>query len=313
MAAFNREEITKSLQTFKKRRDAVLHDDVADLEHNLQRLMSFCETDAFIQSVVAPLLQNSSIRSDEWWKEFWDNTYSRTDRWDFPDNADDEFALRYQILKDISDDKDNRRLTGMALSLHLRNADDGKQRVVSVLVRPLCEELTEKLSAAANIPSTEVRALQAVPPNRIPGAKETKIFLSHRTPDKPLVMRYYNVLNELGFQPWLDTSEMPVGTALDRGIVQGFNESCAVIFFITENFKDERYIADEINYAKIQKRDKGERFAIITLCFSDDVTVPDLLKPYVFYRVWNELEGLHEILRALPVELGAVLWKEKVI
>ena len=119
------------------------------------------------------------------------------------------------------------------------------------------------------------------------------------------------VLKELGFLPWLDEADMPVGTTLDRGIVKGFKESCAAVFFVTENFKDERFIEDEINYAKMEKRDKGEKFAIITLRFDTSVQVPDLLRPYVYFDVQQELDGLYELVRALPIELGPLRWKEQ--
>ena len=52
----------------------------------------------------------------------------------------------------------------------------------------------------------EARAMQAVPLNRIPSPREVKIFLSHKSVDKPLVYRYYHTLKEVGFDPWLGVS-----------------------------------------------------------------------------------------------------------
>jgi hypothetical protein len=181
------------------------------------------------------------------------------------------------------------------------------------VIRPFTEELTHRISEIANIPSPEVRMLQAIPADRLPGENETRIFLSHKTADKNTVRLYHKTLKQLGLNPWLDEDAMPVGTNLERGIAKGFEESCAAIFFITEKFKDERYIASEIDYAIAQKRQKNQKFAIITLLFGEGLEVPVLLRPYVYAKIDDNLAGIYEILRALPVELGPERWKESAV
>jgi len=57
---------------------------------------------------------------------------------------------------------------------------------------------------------------------------------------------------------------MAAGANLERELLRGFEESCAAVFFITQNFTDERYLAAEVDYAVIQKRKKDRKFAIIT-------------------------------------------------
>jgi hypothetical protein len=183
----------------------------------------------------------------------------------------------------------------------------------SLIIRPFAEELSHRLGEAANLVSPEERALQAVPLNRIPRANETRIFLSHKSVDKPLVYRYYNALKTLGFEPWLDEPDMPAGVNLERELFRGFEESCAAVFFITENFKDEKYLATEVDYAVMQKRKKGNKFSIITLRYSNAAPVPDLLTPYTYKTVSNDLEGFYELVRALPIELGPVRWKAEVV
>jgi len=183
----------------------------------------------------------------------------------------------------------------------------------TLIIRPFAEEMTHRLGEAANIVSPEERALQAVPLIRIPRLDETRIFLSHKSVDKPLVHRYYDALKELDFAPWLDEPDMPAGANLERELFKGFEESCAAVFFITENFKDEKYLAAEVDYAVIQKRKKGSKFAIITLRYSNAAPVPDLLTPYTYKTVSNDLAGFYELVRALPIELGPVRWKAKVV
>lgn len=145
------------------------------------------------------------------------------------------------------------------------------------------------------------------------GVKKMKIFLSHKGADKPLVRLYKQTLEVLGFEVWLDEDAMPAGTVLHRGILQGFKDSCAAIFFITPNYKDEGFLEAEVNYAIKEKMEKKNKFAIITLVFSDNEgnkgEVPELLKTYVWKQPSNDLEALQEIIKALPVKLGDVCYK----
>ena len=113
----------------------------------------------------------------------------------------------------------------------------------TLVVRPFAKEMSRRIGNAAKLAPPEVRAAQAIPYNRIPSEDEVRIFLSHKSVDKSLVYRYHKALSRIGFSPWLDKEDMPVGSNLERDILKGFEESCAAVFFITENFKDESYLA----------------------------------------------------------------------
>lgn len=144
--------------------------------------------------------------------------------------------------------------------------------------------------------------------------KPKKIFLSHSGTDKELVREFKKILELLKFEPWLDEDAMSAGIKLERGLLQGFKDSCAAVFFVTPNFKDTGYLATEVDYAIAQKRQKGDNFAIITLVLPDDQgkagTVPDLLKPFVWKTPKNGmLEALRELLRALPLQISYPVWK----
>jgi hypothetical protein len=143
--------------------------------------------------------------------------------------------------------------------------------------------------------------------------KATKLFLSHKGANKSLVWQYFNVLKELGFEPWLDDDAMPAGTLLHRGIQQGMKDSCAAIFFITPDFHDVDFIAKEIDYAIEEKRLKQNRFAIVSLLFTSAEgktgVVPSLLTPYVYKHPKTDPEALLEIIRAIPLEVGPVDWR----
>lgn len=142
-----------------------------------------------------------------------------------------------------------------------------------------------------------------------------KVFLSHKGVDKDKVREFHKILELLGYKPWLDEDAMPAGAALERAILKGMQDSCGVVFFITPSFKDEGYLESEVNYAIKEKRQKGDKFAIVTLQFPDDGrcgNIPDLLSQYVWKTPKTDLEALYEIIRALPVEPKLVDWRENI-
>ncbi|VTZ25372.1 conserved hypothetical protein [Methylocella tundrae] len=140
-----------------------------------------------------------------------------------------------------------------------------------------------------------------------------RVFLSHRGVDKPMVRRFHKALEQVGFQPWLDEDAMAAGVKLERGLLQGFHESCAAVFFVTANYRDSGYLGTEIDYAIAEERTKGDRFKIVTLVFADadHVTpeVPDLLRAYVWKTCVHELDAFAEIVRALPLRVEGINWK----
>ena len=141
-----------------------------------------------------------------------------------------------------------------------------------------------------------------------------KVFLSHKAVDKEMVVDFKTTLEILGYAPWIDEDAMPAGTPLERGLLQGMQDSCGVVFFITPSFKDEGYLETEVNYAIQEKRKKGDRFAIIILQFVDDDgnegEIPELLQTYVRKNPKTHLQALREIVRALPLVASDVDWRE---
>ena len=140
-----------------------------------------------------------------------------------------------------------------------------------------------------------------------------KIFLSHKGIDKPIIRNYQKTLETIGFSTWMDEDSLAAGDELERSLLQGFKDSCAAVFFITPSFKDENFLSTEINYAIAEKRNKKEKFSIITLIFPSAEgkkgIVPELLKQYVWKEPETELEALREIIKALPIQVGKILWK----
>lgn len=135
--------------------------------------------------------------------------------------------------------------------------------------------------------------------------KPVKIFLSHKSENKELVRDVKKTLELIGFEPWLDEDAMNAGVKLERAIRSGFTDSCAVIFFITPEFKDEHYIESEIDYALEEKKLKKDDFQIITMVLGD-AKVPLLLNPYVWKKPKSDLEMFREIIKALPLKVRKI-------
>jgi hypothetical protein len=300
----DKDTITSSLRKFVERRDDLLHEDADGFDLQLSRFMELCENDELIKAVLLPITNNNSPDVNSWWEKLSNNEI------DFPTNSDEELGLRFSILQSVNSDPN--RVFGFTFAYGKSKRDEGIELFRSIVIRPLATELSDRIAKAANLATPEERALQAVPLSRIPSATEIRVFLSHKSIDKPIVKRYYDVLRELGFDPWLDEPDMPAGTNLERGIFEGFEKSCAAVFFITANFKDESYLAAEVDYAIAQKRKKGKKFTIITLRYTNASPVPGLLTPYIYKSIENDLEGFYELVRALPIELGQTRWKKDI-
>jgi len=134
---------------------------------------------------------------------------------------------------------------------------------------------------------------------------ENRIFLSHKGINKPNIREFNETLKLIGFDTWLDEDAMNAGASLDRALLEGMKNSCAAVFFVTPDYKDEGYLETEIDYAIQQKREKGDDFQIITLALTDGSgkrgIVPDLLQRYVWKEPNNDLEGLREIIKSIPL------------
>lgn len=143
---------------------------------------------------------------------------------------------------------------------------------------------------------------------KIMGLAKMKIFLSHKGEDKHLIRDFNDTLKILGFETWLDEEAILAGANPNRIFQDGVKQSCAIVFFITENFKDERFLSEEIDFAIAEKRNRGDEFSIITLRFGDAI-IPEILKNYIYKEPKTNLEALREILRALPIQVGPIEYR----
>jgi TIR domain len=305
-------EITKSMVAFKQARDAAVHADGDDLEHHLIEFVREIRRNRLCQSVIKAL---PAFDADAWWKSITaseEAKYGHLSSLPLPDGPDEKLAAFWDLASSMgSGNADLLSVAGFGQLFGAYKSSEAASKAISLVVRPFAEAFTDRLRDSTGMASPNVRELAGLPLAAIPPHDQTRIFLSHRSLDKQIVRPFCDVLAELGYEPWLDEHEMPAGSTLHRAISAGMDKSCAVVFFITSNFEDARWLGREIDHAVSRKIDEGDQFAVITLVFGD-AQVPRPLREYVWANVQGEADALLQIVRALPIELGAARWRRNI-
>lgn len=76
-----------------------------------------------------------------------------------------------------------------------------------------------------------------------------KIFLSHKTEDKSLVLKAEQVLMQSLIETWMDKDSMAGGDQLGDKILKGINESAVFAAFISERYFDSNWCPKEFQHA----------------------------------------------------------------
>jgi hypothetical protein len=308
----NSNEIVKHLSAFRHARDAAVHADGDDLEHHLIEFVREVKRNPLCQRILSAL---PAYDANAWWKQQSDPELPHGNRLTalmFPASPDDKLVVLWDLVSSMgSGSSDLLDFQGFGQVMGAYKRSEAAAKAISLVIRPFAEAMTDRLREQAGMASPNLRELAGIPLAAIPGENESRIFLSHRSADKALVQPFFELLRELGHQPWLDAHDMPAGTTLHRGITEGIDASCAVVFFVTKNFEDERWLGREVDQAVHRKIEVGDKFAIITLVF-DGGEVPRPLRDYVWVNVKSEADAIRAIVRALPIELGPPRWRARV-
>lgn len=303
-------KVENNLARFKRVRDAMIAADAAELEHTLKQFVRELERNDL---VALTLPSDEDFDVEAWWnRQRWEGhpSWRRLSSLDLPDEEDHQMLALLDLARSMaSGDREQLDIRGFGQVLGKTKMEDAAALTISIVLRPLAEIISDRVRKQVQLANPAIRELAGVPLDRIPGDDETRIFLSHKTLDKALVRPYYELLKELGLSPWLDEHDMRPGDVPHRGITEGFDHACAVVFFITENFKDERWLAREIDQAVHRKIDQGKRFSVITLVFEGASDVPRPLQDYIYHPVTNQVEAVRQILRGLPIEVGPARWR----
>lgn len=306
-------DLQRSMEKFQGHYDSLANATIGYFNHYLERLFTYLERDQIAQSVLTPVLTDTDISiAYGWLKYHSERTSFRRRQWQFPEKHSEELALRFYLMQCETSGEESSFVDLLFASTPETGAYESINLFITVIVEPFYVDMCELMENASNDQSKDTQNL-LTSPQVVPAENESRIFLSHKSEDKALVRRYHAALTALGYAPWIDETDILTGDEIDRSIDQGIRQSCAVVFFVTENFRDNTYLRDEINYAKRELREKDNRFRIITLRFSKHAKVPNLLDQYRYEDVENDLEGLAHIIRALPIELGPICWKDAAV
>lgn len=107
--------------------------------------------------------------------------------------------------------------------------------------------------------------------NRIPMGplgNDLPIFLSHSSKDKPFVEDLIPYLNRYGLAVWYDKLNISYGESIVKAVMNGVDESAAVIFFITQNFLNSRWCEEEME-SFLNRLVEGDKVLPISVIFPD--------------------------------------------
>ena len=68
--------------------------------------------------------------------------------------------------------------------------------------------------------------------------EKSRIFLSHKGANKPLIEKVDQALRLLGLKTWFDRDDLAAGDSLLRGVDNAFAECSAAVFFLSGQFVD---------------------------------------------------------------------------
>ncbi|EGG92842.1 hypothetical protein IMCC1989_2444 [gamma proteobacterium IMCC1989] len=99
-----------------------------------------------------------------------------------------------------------------------------------------------------------------------PLGAELPIFLSHSTIDKPFVEELIPYLSRHGLAVWYDKLNISYGESITSAIMNGIDDSGAVIFFITESFLSSNWCKEEME-SFLSRAAEGDKILPISVVF----------------------------------------------
>lgn len=133
--------------------------------------------------------------------------------------------------------------------------------------------------------------------------ENSRIFLSHKGVNKPLVEKIDRALRMLNLKTWFDRDDLAAGDTLVRGVDTAFSSCSAAVFFISGDYVDAGVIQKEIDRAIHEAAMRKDSFRIIPLVLAQhggkDANVPAPLQTLVWKTV-DDVDIVPSVLRALP-------------
>ncbi len=133
--------------------------------------------------------------------------------------------------------------------------------------------------------------------------ENSRIFLSHKGVNKPLIEKVDRALRLLNLKTWFDRDDLSAGDPLVRGVDAAFAQCSAAVFFLSAEFTDAGVIRKEVDKAIHEQATRADGFKIIPIVLAQhggsDDRVPDPLKTLVWKTV-DDIDIVPTILKALP-------------
>lgn len=133
--------------------------------------------------------------------------------------------------------------------------------------------------------------------------ENSRIFLSHKGANKPLVAKIDTALRLLNLKTWFDRDDIVAGDTLVRSVDKAFEECAAAVFFISADFVDSGVIRKEIDRAIHEEAMRSGGFRVIPLVLAQhgghDGLVPGPFRTLAWKTV-DDIEIVPAILWALP-------------
>lgn len=138
--------------------------------------------------------------------------------------------------------------------------------------------------------------------------ENSRIFLSHKGANKPLIDKVDQALRLLGLKTWFDRDDLVAGDPLVRGVDNAFAECSAAVFFLSSEFADEGVINREIERAIHERAMRAGGFGVIPIVLAQhggsDEKVPAPFRTLAWKTV-DDIDIVPTILKALPESVKA--------
>lgn len=128
---------------------------------------------------------------------------------------------------------------------------------------------------------------------------DIKIFLSHASEDKELVLKIYHSLKKEGFKPWLDKEDLLIGQEWNLVIPKEIRESDYVMVFLSKHSVSKRgYVQKEFKLVLdvLDTIPEGKVFVIPVKI--DDCEIPDAFAKFHWINL-SEEGALEKIIKSL--------------
>lgn len=168
---------------------------------------------------------------------------------------------------------------------------------------------TEKANAEKTAAATEVaKLIQDWAEEMRREMEESRIFLSHKGVNKPLIERVDRALRLLNLKTWFDRDDLVAGDPLVRGVDNAFASCSAAVFFISGEYVDAGVIRKEVDRALHEAAMRGDAFRVIPLVLAQhggtDERVPSPLQTLVWKTV-DDIDIVPTVLRGLSPPMQA--------